>query len=122
MSPSFSHNIELLLKHAAVDPKFRELMLEDPSAVVFYLNLKLTPVEWSMLNNMPKDQLAAIIDQIEVPEDDPIHAERKFGDPSDDGDTFVSFGNRPDMPEEDELAKYRLISRGGGVRPDMPKE
>jgi len=96
---SYSHNIELLLKTAAVDPGFREILLDDFGSAAFYLALELTPVEHSMLNNIPQEQLTAIIDKMEVPEDDPVHAERKIGDIMNDTDSDsigISFGIRPD--------------------------
>ena len=95
---AYSHNIELLLKNAAVDPKFREILLDDFSGAAFYLALDLTPVEWSMMKNIPKDQLVAMIDQMVVPEDDPVRATRKIADIENDDsvDSFgISFGIRP---------------------------
>jgi len=100
MSQTYSQNIELLLKTAVVDPGFREILLDDFDSAAFYLALELTPVEWSMLNSIPKEQLAAIIDQMEVPEDDPVHAERKIGDIENDGVGYILLGIRPDLPEE----------------------
>ena len=101
MPQTYSHNIELLLKKAAIDQKFREILLEDFGSAAFCLALELTPVEWSMLKNIPKDQLVAIIDQMEVPEDDPVHATRKIGDIEQDAAFIdssigISFGIRPD--------------------------
>ena len=99
MSQQFPRGIEVLLKHAAVDPKFRELLLKNPKKVAFYCELELSPVEWSMLKNMPKDQLAAIIDQIEVSEDDPVRT-RRFVKTIAGSYISISLGIRPDMPKK----------------------
>ena len=60
--------IEVLLKKAAVDEKFRELLLHDPSQAAASIELELDPVELTMLQTFPKEHLAAIIKQTEVPE------------------------------------------------------
>ena len=60
--------IEVLLKKAAIDPQFRELLLNDPKAAAKSIELELTSIEHMMLKIMPADQLAAIIDHTEVPQ------------------------------------------------------
>ena len=60
--------IEILLKKAAVDAEFRELLLADPNRATATIELTLEDVEQAMLQTIPKEQLAAIIDQTEVPE------------------------------------------------------
>ena len=68
MSPSFPRGIEVLLKKAAVDEKFRELLLENPSQAAASIELELEPAESAMLQTFPKEHLAAIIKQTNVPE------------------------------------------------------
>ena len=60
--------IEVLLKKAAIDPEFRELLLNDPEAAAKSIALELAPVEQAMLKTMPAEQLAVIINQTEVPQ------------------------------------------------------
>ena len=60
--------IEVLLKKAAVDKKFRELLFDDPSRAVASIELELEPVESAMLQTFPKEHLSAIVEQTDVPE------------------------------------------------------
>ncbi|MCL2622505.1 MAG: Os1348 family NHLP clan protein [Planctomycetaceae bacterium] len=60
--------IEVLLKKAAIDAEFRELLLGDPEAAAESIALELTPVEQAMLQNIPAEQLSAIIHQTQVPQ------------------------------------------------------
>jgi hypothetical protein len=60
--------IEVLLKKAAIDKEFRELLLNDPEAAAGSIALELTPVEQAMLKAMPAEHLAVIINQTEVPQ------------------------------------------------------
>ena len=60
--------IEVLLKKAAIDPQFRELLLSDSESAAKSIALELTPVEQAMLQNIPVGQLAVIIDQTQVPQ------------------------------------------------------
>jgi len=59
--------IEVLLKKAAVDEEFRVLLLDDPSQAAAAIELELEPVEQTMLQAFPKELLATVIDQTEVP-------------------------------------------------------
>ena len=68
MSTPFPRGIEVLLKKAAVDTEFREILLGDPNQAAAAIELELEPIELAMLQTFPKEQLAAIIDQTEVPE------------------------------------------------------
>ena len=60
--------LEVLLKKASIDAEFRELLLQDRLQAAESIELTLEPVESAMLQNMPKEQLATIINQTEVPE------------------------------------------------------
>ncbi|MCL2709747.1 MAG: Os1348 family NHLP clan protein [Planctomycetaceae bacterium] len=60
--------IEILLKKAVVDPEFRKLLLDDPNKAAVSIELELQPVEQAMLQTLPKEQLATVIDKTEVPE------------------------------------------------------
>jgi len=68
MSAPFPRGIEVLLKKASVDAEFRTILLDDPSQAAASIELALEPVESAMLQNIPTEQLAAIIDRTEVPQ------------------------------------------------------
>ena len=68
MATPFPRGIEILLKKAAVDASFRAVLLDDPNQAAVAIELKLEPIESAMLQSFPKEQLATIIDQTEVPE------------------------------------------------------
>jgi len=61
--------IEVLVKKASVDPAFKELLLSQRAAAAGQIDLPLDPAEAMMLDNIPVDQLRAIIDQTHVPEE-----------------------------------------------------
>jgi hypothetical protein len=58
--------IEVLLKKAAVDPEFRELLLTKRSVAADAIGLRLDPIEATMLNMAPAEQLALVIGQTRV--------------------------------------------------------
>ena len=60
--------IEVLLKKAAIDQEFRELLQSDPEAAAKSIALELAPIEQAMLKTMPAEQLEVIINQTEVPQ------------------------------------------------------
>ncbi|MCL2347810.1 MAG: Os1348 family NHLP clan protein [Planctomycetaceae bacterium] len=68
MSLTFPRGIEVLLKKAAIDPEFREFLLSEPEAAAKSIALELAPIEQAMLKTMPAEQLAVIINQTEVPQ------------------------------------------------------
>lgn len=59
--------IEVLVKKAAVDPEFRELLFEQRGGAAAAIELELDPAENAMLNAIPQEQLAQIIGQTTVP-------------------------------------------------------
>ena len=59
--------LEILLKKAAVDSEFRNLLLDNPIQAAESIELTLEPVELTMLQTFPKEHLSAIIDRTEVP-------------------------------------------------------
>ncbi len=59
--------IEVLVKKAAVDPEFRELLFEQRGAAAATIELELDPAENAMLNAIPREQLAQIVSQTTVP-------------------------------------------------------
>jgi hypothetical protein len=59
--------IEVLVKKAAVDPEFREVLLAKRGAAAEDIQLNLDPTEAAMLDAIPREQLAQIIDQTMVP-------------------------------------------------------
>lgn len=61
--------IEVLVKKAAVDPEFRELLLAERAAAAGQIGLSLDPAEALMLAAAPRVQLEAVIAQTSVPEE-----------------------------------------------------
>ena len=53
--------IEVLVKKAAVDPSFRDLLLEKRAGAAESIGLRLDPTEVAMLTSIPEAQLSAII-------------------------------------------------------------
>ena len=51
--------IEVLVKKAAVDEEFRDMLLNDPNQAAASIELELEPVEHVMLQIFPKEQLAS---------------------------------------------------------------
>jgi hypothetical protein len=62
--------LEVLLKKASVDEEFRALLLEQRSRASETIALELDPAEATMLDNMPVDQLEAIVRGTRVREED----------------------------------------------------
>jgi hypothetical protein len=58
--------IEVLVKKAAVDPQFRQLLLEKRAEAAKTIGLELRPSEIAMLAGIPQAQLEAIISQTRV--------------------------------------------------------
>jgi hypothetical protein len=58
--------IEVLVKKAAVDAEFRELLLTRRGSAADSIELELDPAECAILNVIPREQLARIVDQTEV--------------------------------------------------------
>jgi hypothetical protein len=64
---SVPRGIEVLVKKAAVDPEFRELLFEQRGAAAVAIELELDPAENAMLSAIPREQLAQIVAQTTVP-------------------------------------------------------
>jgi hypothetical protein len=60
--------IEVLVKKAAVDPEFREVLLASRDGAADRIGLKLEPAEKLMLQAVPAAQLQAIIERSTVPQ------------------------------------------------------
>ena len=58
--------IEVLVKKASVDAAFRELLLSQRGKAAASIELELDPAETAMLDAIPREQLARIVDQTEV--------------------------------------------------------
>jgi hypothetical protein len=59
--------IEVLVKKAAVDLEFRELLFDQRGGAAAAIELELDPAENAMLNAIPREQLAQIVRQTTVP-------------------------------------------------------
>ena len=60
--------MEILIKKAAVDPEFKQLLMEKRAEAATELELELDPAEAAMLNSVPAEQLEAIIANTKVPD------------------------------------------------------
>lgn len=65
---SVPRGVEILIQKAAVDPDFKALLIEKRSAAAAEIELTLQPAEAAMLDNVPAEQLEAIIAGTKVPE------------------------------------------------------
>jgi hypothetical protein len=61
MPPQIPRGIEVLVKKAAVDPAFRELLMAKRAAAADEIGLVLEPAEAAMLTAIPGEQLESII-------------------------------------------------------------
>lgn len=61
--------IEVLVKKASVDPKFRSLLLEKRAEAALEIDLELDEAEKAMVAAMPQEQLEKIIVNTKVPEE-----------------------------------------------------
>jgi hypothetical protein len=59
--------IEVLVKKASVDAEFREVLFEQRGRAASAIALELDPAEASMLEAIPREQLAQIVEQTVVP-------------------------------------------------------
>ncbi len=66
MLNTIPRGVEVLVKKAAVDPAFKQLLLEERAAAAEAIALKLEPAEVAMLNAIPAKQLAAIVANTKV--------------------------------------------------------
>ncbi len=66
---SVPRGIEVLVKKAAVDPGFRERLLEIRGAAAEEIELRLTAAEAAMLGRVPREQLLQVIEQTAVPDE-----------------------------------------------------
>ena len=64
------HGIEVLLKKAAVDPAFRQLLLEKRAEAAREIGLELSEAETDILAGFPREQLEKIIENTRV---EPVH-------------------------------------------------
>ena len=59
--------IEVLVKKASVDPTFRRVLMQSRAGAAREIELELTPAEMAILDAVPEDQLAAIVENTAVP-------------------------------------------------------
>lgn len=111
--------IEILVKKAAVDPEFRELLLSKRAEAAGEIGLELDPAEAMMLRAAPAEQLEVVIDRTIVPQE---HRRVFLGKAAAAMLAALGLtqtgcpgpaptGSRPDFPEE---------STSKGIRPDHP--
>jgi hypothetical protein len=118
--------IEVLVKKAAVDAEFRQILLDRRASAAGEIDLKLEPSETAMLNAVPTAQLEAIIARTTVhPKQRPAFLGRvaavmivalgasTVGCGRSD-DARATDGVRPDRPGETQPTK--------GISPDRPEK
>jgi acyl carrier protein len=69
MSRAISRGIEVLVLKAAIDPDFKQLLLERRTAAAEAIGLDLTAAEATMLAAVPAAQLEAVIARTSVPQE-----------------------------------------------------
>ncbi len=69
MSKPFPQGIEVLVLKAAVDPDFKQILLQQRAAAAEAIGLELTAAEATMLAAVPAAQLEAIIARASVPQE-----------------------------------------------------
>ena len=134
--------IEVLVKKAAVDPEFRDLLFEQRGRAAATIELELDPAENAVLNAIPREQLAQIVSQTTVP----VEQRRAFlgrlavamlavlgvgvaGCGSKD-ESVSTLGIQPDHPKRKRVRPDRPTNAPppiqppapapAGVRPDLP--
>ncbi len=101
--------IEVLLKKAAVDPEFRQLLVEQRGDAAAAIELQLRPAEAAMLQTVPGKQLEQLITQTAVPDEQ----RRVFlGRVAAAMLTLVGVG----------LAGCEPMAESAGARPDRPED
>ena len=103
---NLSHGTEVLLTKAAVDPQFRQLLLEIRTHAAKAIGLQLSPSEVTLLETIPQAQLEIIISQIRVdPKLRPVFMGKAtaamlaaLGAELDDPTEFLTLGIGPDVP------------------------
>ncbi len=114
--------IEVLVKKASIDPKFKTHLLEQRAGAAESIGLQLDPAEEMMLRAVPDEQLEAVIAQTHVPQD---HRRAFLGTAAAVMLTAIGVsvpgcgGSRPDNPSE-EPADDPDPSPTKGIRPDKP--
>ena len=66
-APQAPVGIQVLVAKAAVDGRFRQLLLADRAEAARSIGLELTPSEAGILNAIPREQLEVMIDNTSVP-------------------------------------------------------
>ncbi len=98
--------LEVLVKKAAVDPKFKKVLLEKRAGAAEAIALKIEPVEAAMIEAVPEAQLKAIVANTKV---NPSLRPAFLGYAAGvmlaalgvvTASCDATFGNQPDRPEE----------------------
>ena len=133
--------IEVLVKKAAVDPEFKELLLRERAGAAEAIELQLDPSEVVMLNGVPEAQLEAIIARTTIaPKNRPAFLGRAAvtmlaalgvgaGQGCDGCRDWGTMGVRPDDIREGEQVESPAVPETPkppnevtkGIRPDRPK-
>ena len=107
--------VEVLVKKAAVDAEFREVLLERRAAAAGEIGLELDPTEALMLAAVPADQLRAIIQRTTVPQE---HRRAFLGQAA--AAMLAAVGGM--VPSESAGASQQdLYLHVRGIRPSAPK-
>ncbi len=138
--------VEILVKKASVDPKFKRVLLTERAQAAAHIGLELDPAETVMLAAVPATQLEAIIARTTVPQE---HRRAFMGqaaaamlavmglglvgcggtEPSEPAVTGIqpdvpepggTKGSRPDRPDESSGERPRRLEATEGTRPEEP--
>jgi acyl carrier protein len=126
MSREIPQGIEVLVLKAAIDPEFKQLLLERRIAAADAIGLELSPAEAAMLAAVPRQHLEAIVGQTTVPQEHRraflgqaaaamVAALSVLGNGSAVSYGFGRGGMRADNPDTPPVGI-------GGIQPDRPSE
>jgi len=135
--------VEVLVKKAAIDPAFKQTLIEKRAKAADEIGLKLEPAEAAMLSAVPANQLETIIANTNVSEVSRAAflgraaavmlaalgavATQGCNAPTTKGiapDRIPTKGEEPDRPPKKEDASKDLppaAARSPGIRPDVPE-
>jgi hypothetical protein len=111
--------IETLLKRAALDPDFRQRLLDQRGKAAGEIGLRLTMAETVILASVPRKQLTGMIDRMQVSEEERrVLLEQTSAAPDAPPDTApATLGTRPEM-EDDLEGELPPAPATRGIRPD----
>jgi acyl carrier protein len=111
MSQTIPQGIEVLVKKAAVDPTFKEILLERREEAADEIGLELSGAEAAILRAVPESQLEAMIAKTDVPQE---HRRAFLGKAAAAMLAVLGLGRSAGAVEPPE----KIMQAPGGVAPD----